>query len=260
MTQIIAIASEKGGVAKTTTAAALGGALVQMGQDVLLIDLDPQASLTLALGIPPHTVRHSVADVLINSAAPISISRETTIPGLDLLPSNSEMVLAERFLPIRREYKHILKEALSHIPLYNTIILDCPPSLGVITHNAMVASDLLIIPTVPEYLSIYSLRNILRDIRAIRKSDNPFLNYRILITMLDRRIGSHITLSDQLRATFSEAILQNQIQVDTRLRDSTVAGLPITHFAPRSRSAQQYLALAQEITQHVRTEQVAQTA
>ncbi len=260
MTHIIAIASEKGGVAKTTTAAALGGALVQQGQDVLLVDLDPQASLTLALGIPPHSVRRSIADVLLNSATPLGISRETSIPGLDLLPSSSEMVLAERFLPIRRSYRNILRHALANMPLYDTIIIDCPPSLGVLTHNAMAAADLLIIPTAPEYLSIYPLRNILRDIRSIRETDNPRLNYRLLITMLDRRIGSHITLSQQLRSTFGSAVLQTAIQVDTRLRDSTIAGTPITHFAPSARSAKQYLALAQEISQYVRSEQVAQTA
>ncbi|MBC8497056.1 MAG: ParA family protein [Anaerolineales bacterium] len=260
MTNIIAIASEKGGVAKTTSAISLGGALVEMGQDVLMIDMDPQASLTLSLGIAPHKVRRSIADVLINSVSPVSVSRETTIPGLDLLPSNSEMELAERFMPIRKNYKHILRDTLQDTHFYDTIILDCPPSLGAVTHNALVAADMLIIPTIPEYLSVYSLRNIMRVLRSVRAQDNPPLNYRILITMLDQRIASHITLSSQLRATFNNAVFDTVIQVDTRLRDSTIAGIPITHYAKNTRSAEQYRALAQELPQYVRSEKVEQAA
>ena len=97
MTYIIAVANEKGGVAKTTTAISLGGALVKLGQDVLLVDVDPQANLTLALGFPPHKIRRSIADVMLNSAAPLSVSKETSTPGLDMLPSSSEMGMAERF-------------------------------------------------------------------------------------------------------------------------------------------------------------------
>ncbi len=260
MTQIIAIASEKGGVAKTTTAISLGGALVELGQEVLMVDMDPQASLTLSLGIPPHKVRRSIADVLINLAPPVSVSRETSIPGLDLLPSNFEMELAERFLPIRKDYKHILRETLQSVRLYDTIILDCPPSLGAVTSNALVAADMLIIPTHPEYLSIYSLRNVLRVVRTIRAEENPTLNYRILITMLDQRVGSHITLSEQLRSTFKGAVFNTTIQVDTRLRDSTIAGVPITHFARNTRSAGQYRDLAQELPIYVRSEKVEQAA
>ena len=260
MSRVIAIASEKGGVAKTTSALSLGGALVELGREVLMIDLDPQGSLTLSLGIPPHTVRRSIADVLINSISPVSVSRETAIPGLDLVPSNSTMELAERFLPVRREYKQILRNILKGIDLYDTIILDCPPSLGAITKNAIVAADLLCIPTIPEYLSIYALRNILNLIRSNRAEHNPTLKYRILITMLDQRINSHLLLTEQIRDTFKDAVLKNTIQVDTRLRDSAIAGIPITHYASNSRSAGQYRALVQELDHYVRSEKVEQAA
>jgi len=260
MTRIIAIASEKGGVAKTTTANSLGGALVEMGQEVLMVDMDPQASLTLSLGIAPHKVHRSISDVLINLVPPVSVSRETSIPGLDLLPSNFDMEIAERILPIRKNYKQILKETLQDVLSYDTIILDCPPSLGAVTINALVAADMLIIPTHPEYLSVYSLRNVLSVVRSIRAKENPSLNYRILLTMVDQRIGSHKTLINQLRATFNNAIFETEIQVDTRLRDSTIAGLPVTHFAKSTRSAEQYRALAQELPQYVRSEEVEQAA
>lgn len=251
MTQIIAIANEKGGVAKTTTAISLGGALVEMGKDVLLVDLDPQANLSLALGVTPHNVRRSIADVLLNSATAVSVSRETSIPGLDLIPSNAETRMTERFLPIRQNYKHVLRQALEHIRLYDTIILDCPPSMSAISQNALVAANLLIIPTQAEYLSAYALRNVMSTVRSIRAQDNPDLTYRILITMLDVRIGSHKVLNKQLRSTFGKAVFETVIQIDSKLRECTIAGLPITHYVPRSRSAQQYRALAQELTQYV---------
>lgn len=256
MTRIIAIANEKGGVAKTTTAISLGGALAEMKQDVLLIDLDPQANLSLALGVPPHNVRRSIADVLLNSAPPVNISRETSIPGLDLIPSNSEMALTERFLPIRQRYQTVLRQALSSIKMYDTIILDCPPALGAITQNALVAADLLIIPTQVEYFSVYALRNVMKMIRSIREDENPNLSYRILITMLDIRVGSHKTLSKQLRSTFGKAMFNTAIQIDSQLRESAIAGIPINHYSPRSRSAEQYRTLAKELTQNGKTEQV----
>jgi chromosome partitioning protein len=253
---IIAVANEKGGVAKTTTAISLGGALVQLGQDVLLVDLDPQANLSLAMGFPPHKTRRSIADVMLNSSSPMSVSKETSIPGLDILPSNADMGVAERFLPIRQNYKYILKQALATTKHYETVILDCPPSVGVITTNALVAANLLIIPTQAEYLSAYALRHVLKTIRSVHQEANPDLKYRILITMLDIRIRSHKVLSKQLQDTFGNTVFETIIQIDSKLRESTIAGLPITHYFPRSRSAHQYQSLAQELTQYVKAETI----
>ena len=256
MPNIIAISNEKGGVAKTTTSVSLAGALIEMGKEILLIDLDPQANLTLALGISPEKVRKSIADTLLNSASPLSVSRETTIPGLDIIPANSEMGLAERFLPIRQHYKFILREALTNVISYDTIILDCPPSLGVVTQNALVAANLMIIPTQAEYFSTYALKNVMGIIRSIRESDNPSLSFRILITMKDIRIRSHKSLSKQLRSTFGKAVFETAIQIDTKFRETSIAGLPITHYFPLSRGAQQYRSLAQELEEYVTTEKI----
>jgi len=251
MKQIIAVINEKGGVAKTTTVISLGGALVEVGHEVLVVDLDPQANLTLGLGVQPAKVRRSIVDVMLNSVTLLSVSRETNIPGLDLVPSNAEMVLAERFLSVRQDYEIILKNVLSQVKTYDFVILDCPPSLGVVAINAMSAADLMIIPTQPEYFSIHSLRGVLATIRRVRSQNNPALSYRILITMMDRRNKIHRTLNDQLRATFAEGVYQTVIEVDTKLRESTVIGSPITQCYPSSRSALQYRALAQEIIQNV---------
>jgi chromosome partitioning protein len=261
MTFIIAMANQKGGVAKTTTAAALGGGLTKCGKEVLLVDMDPQADLTLAFGFDPKTIRHTIADVLFSSGNLVSISRETAVPGLDLLPANSDLQLAERFLIERENYEFILQNVLAReVPLvYDFVILDCPPALSAVTINGLNAADLLLIPTQPEFFSTHALRNIVAAARRARAGGNERLVYRILITMLDRRNRIHRELGAQLKAAFGANILESIIEVDTRLRESCIEGLPITHFAPKTRSAQQYQALAEEIIQYAQ-ETLAQQA
>lgn len=254
MTNIIAIANQKGGVAKTTTVVSLGGALAQSGVQVLLIDLDAQADLTLALGANPSQIRGSISDVLLNSASLLSTTCETAIPGLDYIPSNNDMELAERFLPVRHNYEYILREALlSQLPTnaYDLVLLDCPPALGAVTKNALNAANLLVIPTQAEYFSAHALRNMMATVRRIRTQSNPDLTYRVLITMRDRRNRIHRDLSEQLQMTFGEGVFKTIIEVDTKLRESSIAGLPITHYTSRTRSALQYQALAQELIQYV---------
>lgn len=257
---VIAIANQKGGVAKTTSVVSLGGAMVRHQQEVLLVDLDAQANLTLALGKDPSRMRGTVSEVLFNAASLISVSCETSIPGLDMVPSNSSMDLAERFLPIRKNHETILQNALngsykkaaeSNLA-YDFILLDCPPSMGAVTLNALCASDLLIIPTQPEYFSAYALRTMLANVRHVRNQYNPKLVYRILITMMDRRNRIHREVSQQIHETFGDRVFLTTIEIDTKLRESAVEGLPITEFKSQSRSALQYDALAQEIIQYVR--------
>ncbi len=259
MRHVIAITNEKGGVAKTTTTLSLGGSLVEAGFEVLVIDLDAQANLTLGLGLAPGKIRRGISDVLLNSATILSVSRETAIPGLDLVPSNTDMGLAERFLSIRQDYERILLNSLNGLPRYDYVLLDCPPSLGAITINAMTASQLIIVPTQPEYFSIHGLRGVLGAIKRVRSQNNPNLNYRVLITMMDRRNRIHHTLSEQLRTTFGDGVFQTVIETDTKLRESTVVGLPITHYNTHTRAALQYRALAQELRQNVE-EKAAQPA
>jgi chromosome partitioning protein len=250
MTHVIAISNEKGGVAKTTTSLALGGALAEAGQKTLLIDLDPQANLTLGLGITPSKVENSVAEVLLNAAALAEILQPTGIAGLDLVPSNAEMGVAERFLPVRQNYEYVLKNALAAQNSYAYVLLDCPPSLGAVTTNALTAADHALIPTQPEYFSAHGLRSLMGAIRRVRAQTNADLAYFVLITMMDRRNRIHRALAEQLGTTFGDGLLSTVIEIDTKLRESTIAGQPITHCFPQSRSALQYRALAQEIIQN----------
>jgi chromosome partitioning protein len=292
---VIAVANEKGGVAKTTTTISLGGAFVEAGEEVLLIDLDPQANLTLGLGVSPAKLRRSIADVFMSSASLLSVSRETEIPGLDFVPSSPSMGFSERLIPMRKDYEFILRTALETVTSYDFVIIDCPPSLGAVTLNALTAADRVITPTQPEYFSVYGLRSILGLIRKIRGvslhnkepqasngenfetkvgldegdqmlnkqgsvignpsrglGTNPDLVYHILITMMDRRNRIHRTLRDQLKQTFTDGLLDTVIEIDTKLRESTLMGQPISIYASNTRSANQYRALAEEINSYVK--------
>jgi chromosome partitioning protein len=295
---VIAVANQKGGVAKTTTVSSLGGALVTYGKEVLLVDLDAQANLTLALGKDPARVRSAVTEVFFNSVTLLSVSRETSIAGLDIVPSNSGMELAERFLPVRKNYESILQKSFlggsetihrsdptttgtsadlgltstdnfSSRSLYSTepalnvydfIILDCPPFIGAVTLNALTAADMLIIPAQPEFFSAHALRTMMMTIRQVREVHNPKLVYRILITMFDKRNRIHRNVNEQIRSTFGTGVLQTTIQIDTKLRESAVEGLPITHHKSNTRSALQYQALAQELIDYVRSKSIEPTS
>lgn len=253
MTYIISIANEKGGVAKTTTAVSLGGALVESGHRVLLVDLDPQANLTLSLGYKPKEISLSISQVMLNSVSLTSILQTTSVDNLDLAPSNSDLAMAERFLPVRQNHDMILKNALDTSFSYDYIIIDCPPALGAITLNALTASDMLLIPTQAEYFSAYALKNMMTSIRQVRAQNNPNLIYRVLITMFDRRNRTHNNLVSQLRSTFGEyGLLKTVIEVDTKLRESPIVGVPVMNYVATTRAAHQYRALAQELLKDVK--------
>lgn len=254
MSYVIAVSNEKGGVAKTTTTLSLGAVLAESGHRVLVMDLDPQANLTLALGIEPGYAAVTSSHILIESASLNDARLQTEIENLDLVPSHSSIESAEQYLPVRSHYTLNLRKALEAAnPLtYDYVFIDCPPFLGAITTNALSAADLLIIPTQAEYFSAYALRNMMALIRRVRQESNAGLGYRILITLLDRRNRTHRSIQEQLQNTFGEGLFKTVIEVDTKLRESPIAGLPITRYRPGARGSQQYRELAQELIEHVK--------
>ena len=255
MTYTIAMSNEKGGVAKTTSTLSLGAALAQLNYKVLLIDLDPQTNLSLALGLEVDEFTTTSADILIENADIKSAIRKTDITGLDLVASNFKIETAEQFLPMRTHYMTTLRESLEAASLpYDFILLDCPPALGAITLNALSAANLLIIPTQAEYFSAYALRNMMGTIRRVRQEVNPDLAYRILVTLLDRRNRTHRNIFEQLQTTFGQGVFTTVIEIDTKLRESPIAGVPITHYKPNSRGSQQYRVLAQELIEYAKEE------
>ena len=247
MTYVVAVANEKGGVAKTTTALSLGAALMKDARAILLIDLDPQANLTMSLGFQPSGLQRTIADVFLVDESLAAICRETRVAGLVLAPANHDLAMAERYIDVREDYEQILQTAVSDGRSFDFIMMDCPPALGPLTQCALTAADLLIIPTQCEYFSAHAVREVLYLVRSIRQRTNPLLRYRLLLTMVDRRNRIHRTLEDQIRRAFGRAVFETVIDVDTRLREGPVFAQPITVYAPESRAAQQYVQLAHEL-------------
>jgi len=252
MSYVIAVSNEKGGVAKTTTTMSLGAALVETGSRVLLIDLDTQGNLTLAAGLEPKELERTSRDVLLDGETLDAAVNKTRTHNLDIVPANNRMDQAESLLPVRLNYASLLRDAIQRTTLaYDYMILDCPPILGAITLNALTAASLLIIPTQAEYFSAYALRDMMALIRRVRSETNPALAYRILITLLDQRNRTHRTIREQLQQTFGVGLFDTVIEIDTKLRESPIAGAPITQFKPGSRGSLQYRALAQELIGYV---------
>ncbi|NIM92413.1 MAG: AAA family ATPase [Anaerolineales bacterium] len=252
MSFIIAIANEKGGVGKTTSTLSLGAAISETNQRVLVIDLDPQANLTLSLGYKPNSLQRSMVNVMMGDQRISSLILTTSVDRLDLAPSNHDMHLTEDFLRIRKDYHELLRDALAEVPDYDYIIIDCPPSVGALTQSALASSDLHILPTQCEYFSTHAIRSSLALIRDIRDKSNPLLRYRLLLTMCDPNNRLHQSLNDQIRKIFGGAVFNSVIEVDDNLRECPLYAQPITTFAPQSLGALQYRQLAQELIQYAR--------
>lgn len=247
----IAVSSQKGGVGKTTTCLSLGASLAELGLRVLLIDLDPQANLTQALGIDPESLRRTVGDVLLLQASLMDISRETATFNLDLAPSNRGVILVEKMLHLTKGYEGRLNTAIQALgdAYYDVILFDCPPSFGPLTINALAASGWVIIPITCDYFSHQSLNIYLTLLQMARQNANPGLQHRMLITMYDGRVRLSKLFLEQYRQKYTPLLFDTVIPLDAKLRESTLFGRPVTNYANSARSAQEYRALAREITQ-----------
>jgi len=261
----IAVGNQKGGVAKTTTCISVGAALAEEGQTVLLVDLDPQANLTLSFKLgqkgTPHPTpagtgsrvgragRGNVMDALTGSASLLELGQETGIPGLHIVPAGRELILVDKVFYQIQGYQRRLREALEDLEpgLYNYVLVDCPPSLATLTLNALTAADLLIVPVQCELYAATSVRQMVRMVQQVRERDNRDLRYRLLITMYDMRNRISRMILEQLQDGRSGELLETIIQIDTKLRESPAYGKPITSYASTTRAAQQYRALAQEL-------------
>ena len=249
MSMTIAISNQKGGVAKTTTCLSLGAALAEMGHGVLLIDLDPQASLTRSLGLNPKQLRRTVIDTLMGDCSLVGVSRESCIFALDLVPANSQLTLVDRVFYRLPGYQFRLKKLIDGIVpgMYEYVLLDCPPYVAPLTLNALTAADLLIIPVQCELQAAYSLRHVIGLARQMREQTNANLDYRVLVTMYDLRIKLSRLILEQMQHELSQVLFKTIIQIDAKLKECPAWGKPITSYAPKSRAAQQYRALAQEL-------------
>lgn len=262
MTQVVAIANLKGGVAKTTTAFALGDALAAQGQRVLLIDLDPQASLTLAAGLDPTRLTATIFTALQHYkdyVEPLALEVYCHPLGdrLDLLPANLKMAKAEKVLAEAKRQEYLLDETLAPARgRYDVILLDCPPSLSLLTTNALTAARQVLIPLAPEYLGVQGLALLLEQIREVRLTKlNPSLTIAgVLLTMTDyRTVHNREMAGHVLRFVAEQRLLPQTIPVlgeikrSIKASEATEAGLPVTRYAPESDIALAYRQLSERL-------------
>ena len=248
--RILAIANQKGGVGKTTTAVNLGSALAEVGFRVLVVDLDPQGNATTGLGINPRDLEHSVYDVILNDAAIEDCIEPTTLKNLFVAPATIDLAGAEiELVPVMsRELK--LRKALHAIrDDYDLVLIDCPPSLGLLTVNGLAAADDVIVPIQCEYYALEGLGQLLRNVGLVRANLNPTLDVRgIILTMYDARTKLADQVVNEVRAHFGPKVYETVVPRTVRLSEAPSFGQPIIVFDSSSRGAKAYRDLAQEVS------------
>lgn len=267
MTKVIAIANQKGGVGKTSTAVNLGAGLVRQGYDVLLIDLDSQANLTMALGYQnPDDMEYTISNILNKAVKEEQIDPAegilTTAEGIDLMPANVQLSGLE--LSLINEYGRevVLKQYIDEVRLnYDYILIDCAPSLSVLTVNALVAADSVLIPTQPQYFSMAGIQMFYDTFSKIRKKMNPSLSIEgVLVTMMDNRPNFTKELVTQLRNAYGEVfrVFETEIPTSIRMSESNARGKSIFEFDRKGKVAAAYEKLTQEVIENGRQEQTVQ--
>ncbi|MFD0621412.1 MULTISPECIES: ParA family protein [Paenibacillus] len=249
MSKIIAVTNQKGGVGKTTTSVNLSAALATLGKRVLLVDIDPQGNTTSGIGVNKADVTNCVYDVIINDVHPKDAILPTQIPGLSILPATIQLAGAEiELVPtISREVR--LKKSLHLVKhMFDYIIIDCPPSLGILTINSLTAADSVIIPIQCEYYALEGLSQLLNTVRLVQKHLNTSLQIEgVLLTMFDARTNLGIQVIEEVKKYFQQKVYQTVIPRNVRLSEAPSHGESIITYDPRSKGAEVYLELAKEV-------------
>jgi len=248
MTHILAIAMQKGGVGKTTTALNLGVNLATLGAKVLLIDIDPQANLTTGLGLDPAQLEYSIYEVLLNPNQGFEFATTTTKAGPDLIPSTLALAGAELELSGKVGREMLLKKALKQAALsYDYILIDPPPSLGLFTLNALVAATSVLVPLQVHVYALKAMPQLEATIELARELNPGLAVGGIVPTFSDRRTTLSGVVEKQIRDLYGELVFNSVIPLNTRLAEAPAAGEPINLYAPESAGAKAYRTLAQEV-------------
>jgi len=256
MAKVLAISNQKGGVRKTTTAVNLAACLAAAEERVLLIDLDPQGNATSGLGLEKHGEGKTMYDVLVHEAPLHEVVRATDLPTLLVAPANTDLVGAELELASVIAREHRLADALETTrDDYDYVIIDCPPSLGLLTLNALSAADSVLIPLQTEYYALEGLGELSRTIRLIQRRLNPRLHLEgILLTLYDGRARLNQQVAADVRGHFGDDVFDTVIPRNVRLGESPSFGKPIILYDLRAKGALAYLALAREVLERRRLE------
>jgi chromosome partitioning protein len=250
MSRVIAIANQKGGVGKTTTAINLGASLAVAEQKTLVVDIDPQGNATSGLGLQRREERATVYDMLVEGRpAKDAIVEGVHFEHLDLIPSTRDLVGAEIELVGAGDRESVLRNALAPVrDAYDFILVDCPPSLGLLTLNTLTAADSVLIPIQCEFYALEGLSQLLNTVRLVQKGLNPSLEIEgVLLTMYDRRLNLSKQVAEEAHEYFGSKVYETTIPRNVRLAEAPSFGQPIVHYDVLSAGAQSYLALAKEV-------------
>lgn len=250
--RVIAVANQKGGVAKTTTAVNLCACLAKEGKRVLLVDVDPQGNATSGLGVDRNQLGSCIYDLLLGDAGLSAVLKPTEISGLDLLPATINLAGLEIELVNMENREVRLRDVLRPLrQSYNYIFIDCPPSLGLLTINALTAADRVLIPIQCEYYALEGVGQLLQTIKMVQQHLNPELELEgILLTMFDARTNLSIQVVDEVKNYFGDKVFRTIIPRNVRLSEAPSHGKPVITYDSRSRGAILYQELAQEVLQH----------
>lgn len=246
---VVAIVNQKGGVGKSTTAINLAAYLAHKGEKILVVDMDPQGNATSGLGVSPDS-NGCMYDVLLDSKPLQEVALQTGVPNLWVAPATINLVGAEVELvsALAREFK--LKKALEKLPeeAYDRVLLDCPPSLDLLTLNALTAADEVLIPMQCEYYALEGLTQLMQSIRMVREELNPALRVGgVLLTMYDPRTNLSRQVAEEVRSFFGDRVYQTIVPRNVRLSEAPSFGLPVALYAPKSTGAEAYEAVAEEV-------------
>lgn len=249
MVKVIAIANQKGGVGKTTTSVNLSACLAELGKKVLLVDLDPQGNSTSGLGFNKTGIKHCVYDTLVSDVPAESVRLKTQVDNLDLLPATIQLAGAEIELVSIMSRETKLKRALDKLKYdYDFVLIDCPPSLGLLTINSLTAANSVLVPIQCEFYALEGLSQLMKTVSLVQKNLNPALTLEgVVLTMFDARTNLSIQVVDEVKNHFRHKVYQTIIPRNVRLSEAPSHGMPVIKYDPKSKGSEVYFELAKEV-------------